>query len=1474
MHWQLIHLIFLVLAFSLGNVLKAQPLPASYVLYSLHFNDPSELPKILLNSQQRIAGPNQWLMNNSYSGAHVENPRQDNVNSGNIFNAPQSGYLHVTNMRDTAIDKNAVFNPAEATDVVTMLNVNPICLKGFQKVEISFFWFGGGDGVNTYAEILYSLGWGGTPEPVLGTSGPIRLFGSPNQWKFFVVEVPQVAMKGDVRFYIRWFNSRSETGNNTPQPSFGIDDFSVRGTILKKPRIKTILDPTPTGPICQGGQVRVCFEHEFDLCAGVYIVRLSEPGGQFTPNSAARGFFIINPEWYPNGRFCTTMPIGQFNAADDCYKIRLERVTQVTSGGLIFPADSMFNYPVYPPIINDGYHDEDLPCFKVDFCSTRYFINTQPVPGGPGVNVGRLPTFMSRQEQCDVACVNSPLTVHFESYVEIWDQSLQPPRWVRSPTYLFEPGNEYRCQLLRIRGRDTTIVQEIGGAIQDPNIYPGPVRGDFGSFNASVPDVPDGCDYYFRVVSTRPVAIDASLRGPVCIKHCDIVTNNNRPVDICYSCNIDADLEMRGKGAGDPVQALFDWYICPTCTTFNCINCTAEDYKRILVACKDTVVPERAENHPLKNVRGALVPVKVGINRWPWPQNAPVRYNPNDEFEIQLWQPQPMNPAPPLNPNHTYPAMGDVDVNQTYGEIASFRGILTWNPSTLDPPPTREAILWLKIDPNGPKPAAGTYFFRIVAKRNPGGNDRDTIPYFYDLVPRPNCELFDNTGQFTTLSIVEPSSTKLSLMQGMNQSDCDGERTMMTVFIIGAQPGKCYEWYVNDEYVNTYCFPFTGLRFIGRPGTEYRIRVRERAGGEARGCFGPMSDEFKFTMKKGHQFRFALNEPPPFCLNEVIKYSVVFDTITPTLYTFEEFKFNPPDAGDTVAIGNNEFYILWKKEGTCDIKVQAIAKVNQLCELKKDTTFHIRSYRDPLPPYNEEPKQIYFCSKDSVYLLHSLGLEQMLKDTLTYGKSFQYGLWKSNAEWEAPFASDEEGQARKWSRLNRIETTPPLSFDAVANPQIIEANRKIYLPGLYILPQAIKPSESAYYLLKVRNTNGCVVTSKVQLNAAPTFNLKVSKDTLICLHQTLELKAQTEFPAPAPNVPGNWQMISKYRWYSTDDASFITAIDIPNPVVKPTQPSTTYYVEATVEHKIGDYVFSCETITKPVVVNVYFPQVETRYVCLQDSIAVLPTPLRPEAPGNWLNPGSVRLATGSQNIEHINNQIALSQVNRAGNQPIGISEKREVTFLYQLEKPECIDTLRLNVVGDPKVKISSPKPNPLKFFPPEAATNSFIDASIGNDKTKNQWTLWAVTYGDTIKSKGGNWENYTFIYDRKYSDTVKYVVKLAIENEYGCKQTDTLNVIVINENMLVVYNVFTPNNDGVNDRFVIENAGVKEFHISIFDRWGMEVFRSNDVNNFWDGTKFNDGTTLMQEGVYFYYIKGAFNTGATFTRSGNVTLLR
>lgn len=69
-----------------------------------------------------------------------------------------------------------------------------------------------------------------------------------------------------------------------------------------------------------------------------------------------------------------------------------------------------------------------------------------------------------------------------------------------------------------------------------------------------------------------------------------------------------------------------------------------------------------------------------------------------------------------------------------------------------------------------------------------------------------------------------------------------------------------------------------------------------------------------------------------------------------------------------------------------------------------------------------------------------------------------------------------------------------------------------------------------------------------------------------------------------------------------------------------------------------------------------------------------------------------------------------------------------------------------------------------------------------------------------------------------------------------------------------VANVFTPNNDGINDFFFLETGGeLKEFSITILDKDNKVVYRSEDTRFKWDGTNYLTGEKVP-EGNYSYII--------------------
>jgi gliding motility-associated-like protein len=73
---------------------------------------------------------------------------------------------------------------------------------------------------------------------------------------------------------------------------------------------------------------------------------------------------------------------------------------------------------------------------------------------------------------------------------------------------------------------------------------------------------------------------------------------------------------------------------------------------------------------------------------------------------------------------------------------------------------------------------------------------------------------------------------------------------------------------------------------------------------------------------------------------------------------------------------------------------------------------------------------------------------------------------------------------------------------------------------------------------------------------------------------------------------------------------------------------------------------------------------------------------------------------------------------------------------------------------------------------------------------------------------------------------------------------------------LEIPNVFSPNNDGINDIFRLIKNPFKSYEVIILNRWGNELAKTEvtDDDYLWDGRLGNNQIAL--EGVYFYAIKG------------------
>ncbi len=124
-----------------------------------------------------------------------------------------------------------------------------------------------------------------------------------------------------------------------------------------------------------------------------------------------------------------------------------------------------------------------------------------------------------------------------------------------------------------------------------------------------------------------------------------------------------------------------------------------------------------------------------------------------------------------------------------------------------------------------------------------------------------------------------------------------------------------------------------------------------------------------------------------------------------------------------------------------------------------------------------------------------------------------------------------------------------------------------------------------------------------------------------------------------------------------------------------------------------------------------------------------------------------------------------------------------------------------------------------------------------------------------------------------YSDTGTYTITLITTTQYNCIDTTYETIIIDPDFLFYIPNAFTPDGDGVNDGFTGKGVFIKEFEMTIFDRWGNLIYSSTDINKPWDG-KANHGTEIAQSDVYVYVFKVTDFKMIKHKYKGIVTLVR
>ena len=187
--------------------------------------------------------------------------------------------------------------------------------------------------------------------------------------------------------------------------------------------------------------------------------------------------------------------------------------------------------------------------------------------------------------------------------------------------------------------------------------------------------------------------------------------------------------------------------------------------------------------------------------------------------------------------------------------------------------------------------------------------------------------------------------------------------------------------------------------------------------------------------------------------------------------------------------------------------------------------------------------------------------------------------------------------------------------------------------------------------------------------------------------------------------------------------------------------------------------------------------------------------------------------------------------------------------LYQLI---VTDTLQC---ADTSTKIVTVVPTPVSGFPTDTDTLYFDE---------RRWLEAAQGY-DTYSWNTGDTTNSILV-------TAEGWYKVTIATPEGCTTTDSVMMLYAFV-PLTMPNAFTPDGDGLNDVFrpVTLPEKISSFSMYIYDRWGKQVFFTNDVTHGWDGTI---NGSPAQIGGYVYVVKYGNPSGAEREKRGMVMVVR
>ena len=434
-------------------------------------------------------------------------------------------------------------------------------------------------------------------------------------------------------------------------------------------------------------------------------------------------------------------------------------------------------------------------------------------------------------------------------------------------------------------------------------------------------------------------------------------------------------------------------------------------------------------------------------------------------------------------------------------------------------------------------------------------------------------------------------------------------------------------------------------------------------------------------------------------------------------------------------------------------------------------------------------------------------------------------------------------------------------------------------------------SQTGIYIDSSLTTTGCdsLSTINISISQDPVFTLN---DTLICFGEQVALIPQSTFnnvtyawlaqyttiPVLSPTLNTSPQQTISYVVTAVDNFlcssnENVTITVSPLPVLTLAANQTTLCAYDTLQLSAsganslnwsGPSAFSNGNPTQSLILPLTgtYQVVGTSAAGCQDStdisITVNPVPQLQITPDIGICPGysAQIVVSGALNYLWDNSQLSGT----------GNSVAPSVTTTYIVigsNQYNCLDSAQttVTVYAQPSADfIASPliltSDNPTVYF----TSNAQYSAT----------SIWDFGDGTTAENSQNEFDyTYPFVEDQTYT------VTLNVESAEGCTDQSQVQIQIKGGIIYYVPNTFTPDGDALNNLFTpVFTSGFdpQNFHMTIFNRWGVPVFETYDAHSGWDG---KIDIYAAPEGTYTYSIDfKTLNTDEMIRVSGHVLLMR